>query len=137
VPGTIVVDASFAAAWVLPEVHSAAAIARLNDWETVSVVRLVPALYAAEAASLCRKHVGKVTLDEVRAMAALRLLLETVTIQADNGNLAYRALEISGQIGAGRAYDSVYVARAENIGCDLWTGDERLYNGAHTRFPFV
>jgi predicted nucleic acid-binding protein len=70
-------------------------------------------------------------------VAALHLMLGTVTFHPEDGNLAYRALDISGQIGAGRAYDSMYVALAEHIGCDLWTGDECLYNGAHSRFTFI
>lgn len=134
----VVVDASLAMAWVLQEAHTTPARARLLQWERAGVTRLAPALFAAETASACRRHLaGGLLPDLAAAGRALAGVLVAVTIQPDDGLLAQRALEIATAIGAGRAYDSLYVAFAERLGLELWTGDQRLYNAAHSIFPRV
>jgi predicted nucleic acid-binding protein len=35
------------------------------------------------------------------------------------------------------AYDSHYLALAEMLGCELWTGDRRLYNAVKDELPWV
>lgn len=137
-PARVVVDNSFAMAWVLIERYTQAADARLLAWVQAGVARLAPALLASEAASTCRKHrLSGQLADEATARRALTTVLSAVTIVPDDALLAQRALEVSGLIGAPRAYDSTYVALAEREACELWTGDRRLHNAARRRFPFV
>jgi predicted nucleic acid-binding protein len=38
---------------------------------------------------------------------------------------------------AGAAYDSFYIALAEALQCEFWTGDKSLYNNAHDKMAFV
>lgn len=136
--GAVVVDASLAMAWVLQEVHTAAAWARLNAWDRAGIARLAPALFAAETASACRRRLASGLLPGLpAARRALTAVLSAVTIQPDDHGLAPRALEIATAIGAGRAYDCLYIALAERQGVELWTGDERLYNAAHPTFLWV
>ena len=135
--GSVVVDVSFAVPWVIQEAHSAAATAKLAEWETAGTAIRTPALFAAEAASVMRKHSIAGGLTDANAQRALRELLDAVTIVPTDRDLAPRALAIANLLGAGRAYDSLYAALAEREGCEFWTGDKRFYNGAHRRFSWV
>lgn len=51
-PGSVVVDASLALKWVLFEKHTPEAHALLAGWEAGEAVRIVPALFAFEAANV-------------------------------------------------------------------------------------
>lgn len=134
----VVVDNSFVVALVLPEVHTTLAQARLFGWDRLGTVRLAPALLAVEAASVCRKHrVSGQIPDDVTALNVLSTILSAVTVVAGDHLLAERAFEIATVIGAPRAYDALYVALAEREGCELWTGDLRLWNAAKPYFAFV
>jgi predicted nucleic acid-binding protein len=48
-----------------------------------------------------------------------------------------RALLLADDYKLPAAYDGYYVALAENLGCDLWTADERLLRRLSGRAPFV
>jgi predicted nucleic acid-binding protein len=137
VSGRVVVDASLALAWVIHERFTNAAITLLSGWNQQATDRIAPALFASECASVLLKHIRRGTITHAGAQRALDDLLVAVRLQARDGDLAGRALEIADLIGAGRAYGSLYVALGEREGCDLWTGDERLRNAAMSRFPFV
>ena len=135
--GAVVVDCSFAMPWVLQEEHSAAASGKLEVWELTGDRIIAPALFASEAASVLRKRTREGALTDPDAERALRDLLAAVKVVAADWDLAPRALAIATEVGAGRAYDSLYAALAECEGCELWTGDERFYNAAHPRYPWV
>lgn len=137
VPAAVVVDPSLAVAWVVEEVYSAPARARLLDWEQRGVRRLAPALFASEGASALLKHTRRGTIDATAAPRFLAGLLASITLSPQDGALAGRALVIAQQLGLGKAYDSLYAALAEREGCELWTGDQRFYNAAHRAFAWI
>jgi predicted nucleic acid-binding protein len=60
-----------------------------------------------------------------------------VVVQSEDERLADRALVIADELTLRNAYDSLYAALAESHGCEYWTGDERFWNAAHGRFPWV
>jgi predicted nucleic acid-binding protein len=137
VSGQVVVDASLALAWVIQERFTSAAITLLSGWDQQATGRIAPALFASECASVLLKHTRRGTVTRAGAQRALGDLLTAVALEARDGELAGRALEIADLIGAGRAYDSLYIALAEHEGCELWTGDERLLNAAMPHFAFI
>ncbi len=48
-----------------------------------------------------------------------------------------RAWELAKQFNRPQTYDSHYLALAEIIGLEFWTGDERLYNTVKHRLSWV
>ena len=119
---TIVVDASVAIKWFLPEIHSEKASLILGSkWEL-----LVPDLIWAEFGSALRKKVRQkeVTIHEAEGILrdfmrfpfqvyASKLLL----------NIAWKLANESGTT----FYDSLYLALANNFGCSLITADKKFY----------
>ncbi|MBI2761166.1 MAG: type II toxin-antitoxin system VapC family toxin [Chloroflexi bacterium] len=131
------VDASFALAWVLPEVTTAAAIRRLQTWQASGLTVIAPGWFMCETANGLYRKVRRGLARLADARAALRLLLRIVELRDMEPETAIRGIEIADTLGQGASYDSQYVAMAEREGCDLWTGDERFHGAAAGAFPFV
>ncbi len=133
----VVVDANVAVAWAVQEPYTPWSSTLLAQWEQTGVLMLAPALFAAEVASTLRLSIKMNKLDESDAREALAFILETVTIWPHDRDLAARALSIARTINHTFVYDAMYIALAERAGCELWTADKRLYNGARAAFSFV
>jgi predicted nucleic acid-binding protein len=84
---------------------------------------------AYEVASSIQKmrHFGEMTSDEVDF--ALETM-ESFKIELVHPDLSYvrRAITWSQRLRRANAYDSFYLALAQEHGCDLWTADSRLVN---------
>jgi len=112
---SVVVDASLALKWVIPENDSNVALALLTDWLQHSVEFLAPALFACEITNILFQHVRgkKLTTDE--AKDAIQKIL-AVGIELDSlqsGSISLRALEIAEQFAQKATYDTHYLALAE------------------------
>src|SRR5437870_4383250 len=134
---TVVVDVSLVIRWVIPGPREPQARRLLAEWIATGTRQVSPALFASELASTALLYVRQNQISEDDAKTAITTVLRIVGIHARDGELAVRALEIARLIGAGRAYDSLYLALAEAEGCDFWTADERLFNAASPRFGWV
>lgn len=134
----IVLDASSAAAFALPdEKHYDAAGACIAGLSADGVRFIAPPLFESELDSILRRRVYLGDLTPEAAAAALRVidaLQVAIVYDAGTRPLARAIAEQSNQI---RVYDSTYAALAQQRRCDLWTADERFYNGAHDAFPLV
>ena len=85
-------------------------------------VRVVTGLRRACHQRLLSLEQAQTSLDELLGME-----LEVVPASP---KLHRRALEWAERLGQSRAYDSQYLALAEQVNAELWTGDRRLANGA-------
>lgn len=116
-----VVDASVAAKWFVPEVHSAAALRIFEGDHSLAV----PDLFLSEFGNLLWRKVrlGDINRDEGReVLRALKLVPLDIVSSVP---LLDPAFEIA--VGLGRTlYDSVYVALAVLEDCPLVTADRAL-----------
>jgi predicted nucleic acid-binding protein len=120
----VVVDASVAVKWFVPEDHSADALRLLAE----SFRRHVPVLLQTEVAqTLWKKVYQRSEIDAADARSVLRALhLTPLDVHAIKP-LLEPAFEIA--LATGRTvYDSVYLALAVAVGCKLVTADRKLYN---------
>lgn len=137
-PPEAVIDASVALAFVLDgEPHQPAVRQLLADLVAAGVRIISPPLFESEADSTIRRgvHQGHVTAERA---SELQAILDALPVQiVYEPAVRARARQIAEQFNQVRVYDSTYAALAELRGCDLWTADERFYNGVRAGLPFV
>ncbi len=142
-PISVVLDASVLLAFYLPaEPYKVQALALLGDATAGLVKLVVPTLTRYEVLNVLSSSIrglkrgqGLSVPDAQEIITAMNTLkLE----ERDPKGLEKRILELSREHQRS-AYDAAYLALAEQLGVDLLTGDERLYNamkarGTHVKF---
>ncbi|HID84346.1 MAG TPA: PIN domain-containing protein [Anaerolineales bacterium] len=125
---SIVTDANIAVWTAIPDPYGLgrAHMRRIMEREVI-----VPGLWLYEVTSTLYRHARGV----VEGQAWLDRTLPTVLALADeivpgSPNLALVAGGWAMRLGQGAAYDAFYLALAERLGGEFWTGDRRLYNRA-------
>jgi predicted nucleic acid-binding protein len=121
---TLVVDASVAAKWVLPQEHSSPANA-LRDEDGL----IAPALISAEIASAIWKAVRRGTVPQAEAAAALKAGLTPFEALVADEILCARALTLAIELNH-PIYDCFYLALAERENAPLVTADETMLAAA-------
>ena len=89
---------------------------------------VVPSLWVYEVTSAVRKMMTHVGGSEEEAQRLLDLLLEIPdNVVMPDKTVAQAAYSWAERLGQRAAYDAFYVALAERLGLELWTGDQALY----------
>jgi predicted nucleic acid-binding protein len=117
------VDASAAVKWYFEETHSDDASRLLSPTHTL----LAPDLLVAEFANVAWKYVRRGDATVAHAREALNALLRLRIELHASSRIMPRALDIACETGR-TAYDSIYLALAHVLGCQLVTADRRFYN---------
>ena len=119
----LVVDASVAAKWFLPEVHSEDALRLLDEPYRL----LAPDLLYSEVGNTLWKRVLKKEISQKQSIEIIRTLETLPLVSFDTKPLVAAALEVACRTGR-TVYDSVYLALAAHHDCRLVTADRRFYN---------
>jgi predicted nucleic acid-binding protein len=136
-PDVVVVDASFAAMWAVPEPFSDRALALADDWARNTTGLLAPCLLVPEVTNALYKRVVRRELTLLEAQRALDIVLGfSIEIREEPG-VPHRAMEWASRLGQPAAYDMQYLALAEIHRCECWTGDRRFYRAARAAAPWV
>ena len=131
-----VVDASVSIKWIKPnEPDFEQANRLLTDYHNGHLVLFAPAFWEYELANGVNKAIAQGILSEEEGQEALEIWLG-LGIILDPFPTALEAYAFSRRYKRS-VYDSLYVSLAEQKGCDLWTGDRKLYNALNTQFSFV
>jgi predicted nucleic acid-binding protein len=134
---SVVVDTSLFIKWFVVESDSVSAVRLLGGWRTAGVPRIAPAVARAEFANflLQRLAAGKVTIVEAYDyQAELRRFVDLAEMTPALSN---RALSLAHRFGSRSVDDFYFLALAEELECELWTADERLWRTVSGDFPFV
>jgi predicted nucleic acid-binding protein len=137
VPDAVVVDASLATMWAIPEPYSPQALDLAEEWAKNATNLLAPCLLVAEVTNALYKRVvrGELTLPE--AQQALDIVLGfSIEIREEPG-LPRRAMEWAARLKQPAAYDMHYLALAELNRCECWTGDQRFFRSTRAAAPWV
>jgi predicted nucleic acid-binding protein len=128
---SVVIDTNLIAAVVLPLPYSDQATQHLITWSRDRTELLAPILLEYEIAAVLRKAVVAQWLTTALAVEALeRILALNIRCVAPTLSLHERALRWAERLGQAKAYDTQFLALAEQERCDLWTADRRLVNSA-------
>lgn len=122
---TLVVDASVAAKWILPEADSAAAAA-LREQETELVA---PSLIAAEIGNAVWKAARRGNIQRAEAIAGIQAALIWFESLFPIEELRVHALTLALDLGH-PLYDCFYLALAARQNAPLVTADEKMFAAA-------
>ena len=101
-------------------------------WERADQEQITPCaprLWMSETTSTIRFLLSQKYITSDEAEQALRTIhgLRVEIIDEDE-ELFFRAFELAGILNQSKAYAAIYLALAEKLVADFWTGDERLAN---------
>lgn len=134
----IVVDASVAAKWVLPnEGRTEAALSLLGQMLGTDERMIAPTLLAFEITNIVHQRVRRGFLAADEATVPLDDFFSLPIVFSSPSGLHHLALALAAEFGLPAAYDAHYLALAELADCDLWTDDRRLMRQVGDRFPSV
>ncbi len=125
---TVVVDASLALRWALPDEHSVQAAAALDRWEQGEVVFYAPAHFWAEVANGLYQACRKTRITQEEARQAFEWLSKVGFVTVDGTGTCQAALDLALRKQGQAVYDFIYVVTAQVFGLELWTADRRLHN---------
>jgi predicted nucleic acid-binding protein len=135
----VVVDTSIALKWVLDEPDSPMAADLLSEWVSRGVIVLAPALLVYEVANALYQNVRQNVIPLARtsiAIAALYRIGLTIDPAVDPA-LSILAVQLAQQLGLGPAYDTQFLALAEQEDCEYWTADQRFWTTTRAAHPRV
>jgi predicted nucleic acid-binding protein len=134
---TLVLDASVAVKWPLPAADDALkpkALELLNAYVHGQIQFIVPDIFWAEFGNALWQAVRQGRHSASDAKIAISSALDRDFPVVPSRDLLPSALAIALRFGR-TVYDSIYVALAEAMRCDMVTADERLANALAAYFP--
>lgn len=132
----LVIDASVAILFALPNPNQKIIQEQFFEWINAQEKIYAPTLWAYEVTSALSKGVHFKQLTDAEANDALTLINNLpVELIMPTEQHRQRALQWTYKLKRAAAYDSFYVALAENLDCSLWTRDKKLVNAVNV--PWV
>ncbi len=134
----IVVDASVAAKWILPEEFSDNAKALYRAAVQTGEPIVAPPHFPAEVTNILRQRMRRTP--PLPRGDALQLLTDFAAFPVDllaPSGLHKQALILADDHDLPAVYDAYYVVLAQMQSCELWTDDRRLLRLLAGKLPFV
>lgn len=128
--GFVVIDASLAFKWLVPEEHPDKAFALARSWDNEGTQPAAPHLMPVEVANALLRRVVRNELTVADATRLLQSLLATGISLREAPRLHSRALELAVHLQQNAVYEAHYLALAEMLDCELWTADESFYRAS-------
>ena len=133
---SLVVDASVAVKWILPEDGHEEAILLQDQYQDEKIDLIAPALLAAEVANVLWKRARRGDLTPDDAQRCFQGFLRDSPILTESAAIEASALGLA--LAHGRpVYDCLYLALALEHRCDLITADEKFFRAIGTALPCV
>src|ERR1017187_3188857 len=132
-----VVDASVAAKWFLPEPYKERAERLLRDFLDEKLDLIAPDIIVSEVGNILWKR--STLRGEISATQASRSYANFLAVGLrlqPSSTLAAAALKLATER-SHPVYDMLYVALAEQNGCDFATADEKLVKKLGAKFPLL
>jgi predicted nucleic acid-binding protein len=131
-----VLDSSVALKWVLAEPNSGRAIRQRDEYAALIHDLVAPDIFSPEIANALAvaERQGRIKTGE--AAVFFRGIIRNAPVIRPTPPLLIRAIEIS--LSTRQAvYDCIYVALAEDEGCEMVSADDQLVRKLRPQFPFL
>jgi predicted nucleic acid-binding protein len=133
---TLVVDASVALKWILPEEGHQEARRILESYQDEQLDLVAPHLLVSEVGNVLWKRVRRGDLDPPQAQRCFEELLRNCPILLDSAAVHRSAVQLA--IAHGQTvYDCLYLAWALEQRCDLVTADAKFSRALGPAFPCI
>ena len=131
----IVVDASVALRWLIPDALSKACWQLYDRISESNLDITVPALWQYEITSSLARAVRMTGMDTTLALGLLAQAeaLGCILVLPDEEH-NHRAMDWALKLERASAYDCYYLALAEILKCEFWTADRHLFNAVDERW---
>lgn len=130
----ICVDASFIVRLVTSNSEESPFIILWDQWQTDQYLIVAPTLFYYEITNALHRYVSTGQLQPEAAAQNLEDALNLgITLYGDS-LLHKRAFNLASTLNLSAAYDSHYLALAEQLKADFYTTDKRLYNTVKDTF---
>lgn len=133
---SLVVDASVAIKWVLPEPGQERALEILDLYLDEKLNLLAPYLLISETGNVLWKRVARGELEPEAAQRCFEELLLASPLLLDSSIVSRSALLLAFAHGQ-TMYDCLYLAWALERGCGLITADRRFFDAMRPTFPSI
>ena len=134
---TVCLDASILTKLTLREADSERARSLVTGLLRQEPAFSVPQLALAECISAVHQRLRAGETDVADAYMGITVLEEILQDRVVQVPLARRTLEIAAELNVRYPYDSMYLALAEALDCDLWTADAAFHRVASPVYPRV
>ncbi len=135
-PERICLDASVAAKWVFPEVHSEEAKEIQRDVADGRTQIVVPDSFFIECVSAVYHKQQQSLADMEQAQAALGILRQVPANVTAVRDVSHQTIALADRLNI-TVWDAAYLAVAEHHNCELWTADKKLARQTQPHFDWV
>jgi predicted nucleic acid-binding protein len=134
----ICIDASLLITHVMPDEESVEVSALLEAWREAGTTLVAPMLFRWECLNALRRAMISQRLTPERA-EPLRAKMLALPVQLvafeDRADEVWSRFVIEYDLPT--VYDALYLAVADDLSCELWTEDHRLYRAVRDRLSWV
>ena len=127
----IVIDANVVVRAILPYKTRVSFLEFFVSWRQSGRKIYAPDILLPEAVSVIRRGIFERWISQAEGEIAIEDIFRLgIEIIPSDVSLCQAALLWAGRLGQSKAYDGFYLAAAERVKAEFWTGDERLHNRA-------
>ena len=133
---TVCVDANLVVRLLGPSM-TPGIVRQWREWQDMRMHLAAPRLIRYEVTNALYQMIRRRQIDHRIANAAIRTMLEMPVVLHHDDVLHQMALDVAVRFNIKPTYDAHYLALADLLGCELWTGDKRLFNSVSHHLPWV
>lgn len=134
---SIVIDASAALKWWLRDEENTVEADELQiEFLSGNLNLIAPTLFDYEVVNTLKSAVVRKRIDESYALAAISDLIAYDIERHDIRSLQLSAFQLACRYQRS-SYDAAYLALAQALGLDFYTGDKRMFNAVSNVFTWV
>jgi predicted nucleic acid-binding protein len=133
----VVADSGIYLAIALKEPQAKQAQALIERWRQILMRVAAPYLFRYEVVSVIRKHIARGYISLEDGTNAVNELTQLPVTFYSGKSIADRAFELANEHNRPSAYDSFYLALAEQLQCEFWTADLKLFNAVSQKLAWV